>query len=487
VNLEEQMALYYDEPLAFVLHAYPWGVPGPLEGFQGPDEHQQEFLVRLGQEVKQRAFDGHTPVMPIRMTKSEGHGTGKTALGAWLTDWIISTRPHSQGTVTAGTFVQLSSKTWAQVKWWTNQCITKDWFDIQETGIFHKEHPDSWYVTPQTCKAENAQSFAGQHAHTSTSWYWFDESSVVPDEVWKVAYGGLTGGEPMFFAWGQPERNTGEFYEICFGKYKNRWINFQVDSRTSTLTNKALIDEWIKDYGIDSDWVKVRVLGQPPGASELQFIDKQRIIEAGKRDVWATTYEPLICGFDVSGGGSAWNVIRFRRGLDGATRPAIRMNGETPRETLIGVAAMLLAEQAPDQRIAMMFIDSAFGSPIVERLHVLGYQNVVEVNFGGKPADFHCLNTRASMANACKDWLLRGHIDAGDSRLTEDLASAGYKINISGKLVIESKQEIAKRLGRSPDDSDALWLTFAQPVAPVQDFRNAYVEPPLRSGDSWMS
>ena len=49
----------------------------------------------------------------------------------------------------------------------------------------------------QTCKEENAQSFAGQHARTSTSWYLFDEASEVPPKIWQTAYEGLTDGEPM--------------------------------------------------------------------------------------------------------------------------------------------------------------------------------------------------------------------------------------------------------------------------------------------------
>ena len=86
---------------------------------------------------------------------------------------------------------------------------------------------------------ENAQAFAGQHARTSTSWYMFDEASLVPDKVWTVAQGGLTDGEPMFFAWGQPERNTGRFYEINFGSQEHRWNHRTIDSRQSRFTNKA--------------------------------------------------------------------------------------------------------------------------------------------------------------------------------------------------------------------------------------------------------
>ena len=76
--------------------------------------------------------------------------------------------------------------------------------------------------------------------------------SLIPDKVWTVAQGGLTDGQPMFFAWGQCERNTGRFYEINFGNQEHRWDHRTVDSRTSRFTNKKLIDQDIAEYGLDS-------------------------------------------------------------------------------------------------------------------------------------------------------------------------------------------------------------------------------------------
>lgn len=474
------------DPLGFVRWAFPWGEPGPLQDETGPDENQCEFLESLGEEIRARKFDGHQSVMPIRMAETSGHGTGKSAMGAWLAAFILSTRPGSIGTVTAGTATQLSERTWAAIQWWMQLCITREWFECLSSGIYAYEDPQNWKLVAQTCKEENSQSFAGQHAKTSTSWYLFDEASTVPDGIWKVAYGGLTDGEPMFFAWGQPERNTGQFYEVCFGRERDRWNHRRVDSRTSRFTNKALIEEWLRDYGEDSDWFRVRVLGLPPRASELQYIDKGRIETAQVREVWAGEEEPLIAGMDVSGGGSAWNIIRFRRGLDARSRPPIRMNGETPREVLIGVAAEILSARSASQRVAMLFVDSAFGAPIVERLRMLGHQNVVEVNFGGQSADIHCLNMRAFMYKRAKDWLLSGAIEKGDEKLAGDLSAPGYTINNSGKLVIEAKKDIVKRLGRSTDDGDALILTFAQPVAPVPPAPRPTYRPPSSRADGWM-
>src|SRR6516162_1552891 len=196
-ELEADVMRFYDDPYGFVLWAYPWG-SDELEDAAGPDENQKQFLIDLGLEVRRRAFDGTTPVMPVLMAASSGHGTGKSTLGAWIADWILSTRPYSIGTITANTYQQLEERTWAAVQRWTRLCMTAHWFHIRQKGIYSRQSPDNWKVVCQTCREENAQSFAGQHARTSTSWYLFDEASHIPDGIWDVAQGGLTDGEPMW-------------------------------------------------------------------------------------------------------------------------------------------------------------------------------------------------------------------------------------------------------------------------------------------------
>jgi hypothetical protein len=474
-----------------VLAAYPWGEPGELEQEDGPDANQREFLTALGGEVAARGFRGSIPVMPIRMAETSGHGTGKSAMGAWITNWIMSTRPGSIGTVTAGTAAQLEDKTWAAIQRWTRLCITSHWWEVQSRAIYARQEilskgqtPEGWKVSAQTCKEENAQSFAGQHARRSTSWYLFDEASTVPDGIYKVAYGGLTDGEPMMFCWGQPERNTGEFHNICFGSLSDRWNHRTVDSRTSKFTNKALIAEWESDYGVDSDWFRVRVLGLPPTADELQYIDFTRVKAARLRTVETLRDEPLVAGFDVSGGGAAWNVIRFRRGLDARSFPPIRITGEAGRErsVLIAKCSEILRQGVNGVPVAAMFVDSAFGAPIVERLKTMKFKNVHEVNFGGNAPDGHCANYRAFMWMQAKDWLLKGAIP-DDERFAQQLCGPGYHINRSNKLVLEAKADMQKRGLASPDDADALVLTFAQNVAPITVKRPMR---PLAGGSPWV-
>jgi hypothetical protein len=137
VSSDQQLALevakHYADPLGFVLMAFPWGEKGtPLEHEEGPDENQRQFLIALGAQVKARGFRGRSPVMPILMALSSGHGTCKSTLGAWIAVWILSTRPHSIGTVTATTFKQLESRTWAAIRQWTKLSIAAHWFDIQK-------------------------------------------------------------------------------------------------------------------------------------------------------------------------------------------------------------------------------------------------------------------------------------------------------------------------------------------------------------------
>ncbi len=488
--LAREISKFADDPHGYVCAVFPWGEPGTdLERATGPDTWQTAALKEIGDEIRKRAFDGHTPVAPIRFCRASGHDIGKTTFAAWIANWIKDTRPDSIGTVTANTFTQLETKTWAAIQKWAKLAITRDWWEITSSKIYSRQ-PDKaeiWFLSCQSSNEENSEAFAGQHSKFSTSYYIFDEASAIPDEIWKVAEGGLTDGEPMIYAFGNPTRNTGQFYEACFGAKRHRWNAGSIDSRTSGISNKDTIEEWLQDYGEDSDFFRVRVRGLPPSAAEDQLISRELIESAQKRSVSALADDPLIAGVDVPDGGSAWFIVRFRRGLDARSVAPIRVPGSRiDRQQMIATCAALMADTSPSKRIAAMFIDSAFGSPIVERLHVLGYKNVIEVNFGSnKVPDAHYANMRAFMwGKQLKEWLSRGGIDKADSKLMVDLMGPGWHLNNRNQLVLESKAEMAKRGIASPDDGDALALTFAQIVAPRP--KQAPQAPPSTDPFAWM-
>jgi hypothetical protein len=487
-ELAEYMATFIYDPYRFVVAAYPWKkAGGPLAEYDGPDAWQKDLLIDIGREARLRCFDGTNPVLPIREAVSSGHGIGKSTVAGWITNWILSTRPNSIGTVTANTFPQLETKTWPTIVKWTRMSITAHWFDIGADKISAKCAPDSWFVCAQTCRKENSEAFHGQHAAQSTSWYLFDEASAIPDEIWNAAEGGLTDGEPMIFAWGNPTRNQGKFHRIVFGSDRDRWKQRTVDARTAKFPNKTLINEWIEDWGEDSDFVRVRVRGVAPRAGDFQFIDSERIWEAQRREPKSFADDPLIAGFDVSGGGAAWNVIAFRRGYDARSIPAIRIPGEFTRNDrgpMLSKLAEILSDRRVGHKVAMLFVDSAYGAPYVERLKSMGFSNVQEVNFGANSPDRHQANMRAYMWNKLRDWLEYGAI-VTDTVLENDLTGPCADRNRREQLVLESKQDMLKRGIASPDNADALALTFAAHVAPVEketEDRFAFA-----GGGSWMA
>ena len=130
-----------------------------------------------------------------------------------------------------------------------------------------------------------------------------------------------------------------------------------------------------------------------------------------------------------------------------------------------------------------MFVDSALGGPVVNRLQQLGFTNVAETNFGSQSIDIHQANMRAYMWQRMKDWLIHGSIDR-DQQLEIDLTGPGFKHNTRDQLVIESKDSMAKRGLASTDHGDSLALTFSRDVAPKKEVRREY---PRFVMDSWMA
>ena len=130
---------------------------------------------------------------------------------------------------------------------------------------------------------------------------------------------------------------------------------------------------------------------------------------------------------------------------------------------IASAVANVIEDRDPDA----VFIDAGAGAGVIDRLRQLGY-DVTEVPFGGK-AMFPNLfvNKRTEMWWAIKEWIGQGGSIPNDTVLKQELSTPLYWYDNVGKRVLESKDEVKKRLqgGGSPDMADALALTFAYPVA----------------------
>lgn len=469
-QLAMQMAEFYADPLGHVLYSYPWG-QGSLQGRNGPMDWQKGFLIELGQEVRARKFDGVNAVEPIQFSTASGHGIGKSALVAHIIKWIMDTRPFAKGTVTANTAPQLRSKTWAELAKWHNLSITKHWFTLTSgqgsLSMYHKEHPEQWRVDGQTCREENSEAFAGQHAVSSTSFYIFDEASAVPDKIYEVREGGLTDGEPMTFDFGNPTRNSGRFFQNMKGRFRHRYIRRQIDSRTVPQTNKGLFEKWETDWGEDSDFFKVRVRGMFPDQSALQLIPMSLVDENVNRDVHVTPADPLVFGVDVARFGDDESVIWARRGRDASVLGADESSPGCWRfqklDTMQFAAriAALISEHRPD---AVLVDGGGVGGGVIDRLRQMGH-DPIEVNFGGKATQKGYANLRAQMWGNLKEALSAGIRLPDIEDLRTDLTSLEYGWNAKNDMQLESKEDAKKRGLSSPDLADALALTYVFPIA----------------------
>lgn len=477
-ELAEDIAKFYNDPLGFVIFAYPWDTDPALQIVElpepyshvygvkyGPDKWACDFLYDLGKEIKARGFDGAAPVDAIRMATASGHGIGKSALTAWLVDFIMSTRPFAKGIVTANTSAQLETKTWAEIVKWTKKCITGHWFDTSagrgSMKMQHKQHPESWQCVAQTCREENAESFAGLHAANSTPFYIFDEASAIPNAIAEVAEGGLTDGEPMFFKFGNPTRNSGDFYD-CFHSMRHRWNTRQIDSRDVTITNKKLIQQWIDDYGINSDFAKVRIRGVFPSMSAKQFISVADVDAAQQRHLTPSQYEfaPRILSCDPAWEGDDMLEIGLRQGLKFEILRSIPKNDNDIE------IANILARLEDEHEADAVFVDAGYGTGIVSAGRSMPIpRNWTLVWFSGTSPDPGCINMRAYMWNETKKWLKSGGaLDARDVVLHDDLIGPETIPRPDGKIQLEAKKDMKARGLPSPGRGDALALTFAAPV-----------------------
>jgi hypothetical protein len=450
---------YRDRPYRWVLFSFPWG-SGELEEFEGPDVWQTEELRKIEEQLLAGADLG----VVIREAIASGHGIGKSAFVAWLILWAMSTYPDCKGVVTANTENQLKTKTWSELAKWYRLCATKSWFHLTDTALFSvlPEHEKTWRIDKVPWSLKSTEAFAGLHNKGKRIILIFDEASAIPDQIWEVSEGALTDKETQIIwcVFGNPTRNTGRFKECFTGPVAKRWKRKQVDSRESRLTNKDQIQEWITDYGINSDFVKVRVRGMFPAMSARQFISLTDVDAAFGRHLRVEQYDfaPKILTCDPAWEGDDDLVIGLRQGL------AFKILRVIPKNDNDIQVANIIANLEDSEGADAVFIDAGYGTGIVSAGRTLG-RTWQLVWFAGEPADPGCLNKRAEMWKLMRDWLKEGGAIPADMVLYNDLIGPETIPRLDGKIQIESKDLMKKRGLKSPNHADALAISFAWPVS----------------------
>lgn len=472
------MAALWDPRIAddlhrFVMFVYPWGKPGtPLENFKGPRAWQAEDLNEITAHLKAQRTAMELGILPEmwRKATASGRGPGKSALVAWLTAWMMSTRLGSTTIITANTEPQLKSRTFAEVTKWNTMAINSHWFEtsvlsMRPAAWFKKALEDQlkidtgyYYAQGQLWSEENPDAFAGVHNPLGVNVI-YDEGSGIPTPIWNVTDGFFT--EPTLYrlwnAYSNPRRNSGGFFD-CFNdpNAAARWRKRHIDSRTVEGIDTALFDAMIKQHGIDSDTVRVEVLGQFPKQGNRQFISNETVHMAQTRELTTDAGAGLAMGVDIARYGDDKSIIRWRQGRDARSIPPVKFKNRDNMYVANEVAKWI-DKTKPDG----VFIDAGNGTGVIDRLREMKYR-VTEVWFGGKSTSKEWANKRTEMYADARDWLGGGAIDT-DPDLFRDLTAPEYDYFGKAKdsVMLESKESMKGRGLPSPDDGDAFVLTFA--------------------------
>jgi len=185
------------------------------------------------------------------------------------------------------------------------------------------------------------------------------------------------------------------------------------------------------------------------------FINSKHVVKA--RNARVESDARLIIGVDVALGNNDKTAIIRRKGR-------VAYNLETFRNMNTMEIAGMLKHVIEKENPYRVYIDCiGVGAGVVDRLRELGYHFVEGVNVARSANQKDKFkNQRAELWSEMKDWMMQEMpVQIPDSdELHGDLCNLGYKYDSSGRLQIESKDDLKSRGMPSPDTSDALALTF---------------------------
>ena len=449
-------------PFHFVLEALfhmretewnPWDPSTPHPGATplGPELWQGEFLKDVGLAVT----EGRR-----RFSVRAGHGVGKSTVEAWLILWFVLFHRDLKVPVTANSQDQLKDVVWAECAKWHRELplFLKDMIEVAAERIFVKADPEGAFAVARTARPERPEALQGFHAGTLA--FFIEEASGIEEIIFETAGGALSSEHSWVFMFANPTRTTGYFYK---SHHENRasWRCYHVpchhSSRVSTNYDKQIAAE----YGKDSNVYRVRVLGEFPLSEDDVLIPLGLIMSAVERDM-APSEAGLVWGLDVARFGDDSTALCKRRG-----NVMLEETREWKKLDLMQTAGIIAKEyrETPlEMRPSAINVDViGMGGGVVDRLRELGLP-VRGINVSESPSTdpARFMRQRDELWWKAREWFdSRAVMMPNDNALIGELVSPKYKMESSGKLKIESKDEMKKRGLRSPNRADAFVLTFA--------------------------
>lgn len=408
------------------------------------------------------------------------HDSGKSYTASRLAGQYLATHPDSIVLTTAPTFRQVENVIWREIRGMYHKAIRPLGGD--EPLKTRWEYSPNWYAIGISSRDSNA--IQGFHSKSGDILIIVDEGAGVSEDIFEGIEALLTSGHARLLVIGNPTSLTGKFFRMfkdptvnkisisCFdtGNFKANGIKNLDDLRNFDFTKMVLPypyllnPQWahhkLYDWGEDSPMFQSRVLGNFPEQ------DKNTLIPLNWLDLASTEERREMVpkgraayGHDIARYGDD-NSVRLKRYGDWVSDIDVFHQEDTTMTT--GRAVDALRDE-----LGLYFIDitGGLGAGPYDRLVELNYPTVYGLNMSAKATDpAQYINLRAELAWIVRDKFKRGEIYIpDDDDLKAELSNIRYKLASDGRRQIESKDEIKKRVKRSPDRADALFMSYAHP------------------------
>lgn len=391
-----------------------------------------------------------------RVAVVSGRGIGKTWVEGVLALWYLTMFSGAEVRMLANTDAQSKTVLWRPMLRLLNGSAFRDWFATPSTEEVHvKGDPNGPGIVRVVWSAHSVENVSG--VHSPRLLYIMDEASKLPTELIDNILGGLSEADNRVLLCGNGTRSSGYFYNAC--QSGSGWTVLSIDSRRSRWTSQEAISDLIRTYGLESDTVRINVLGLFPRLGGNSIVPDAQIMAAMRREPSPTHGSAVVCGMDVGGGGdpTVW-VVR-----DGLRIVAVEqdVSAGANEDALVRMTASVCSRF----HVARILVDSTgLGHFLPSRLvTAMPGVEVIGRNFGEASPDEGYANMRAWAFFRAREWFGLG-VSIGDRPgLREELLAIEYRTNTNGKLALAPKDNVRAVLGRSPNEADALALSCAYP------------------------
>jgi len=400
-----------------------------------------------------------------KVSVRSGHGIGKTAALSWAMLWFLLTQPSEKETLripcTAPSSHQLFDILWPEMSIWSNKMHDSFSQHLDHIGDTYwiRGHREERFAVARTARKEKPEALAGFHGDHMM--FVIDEASGVEEAIFETAEGALSTRGSRVLMTSNPTRTDGYFYRSQV-KEREYWTALNFSSLDSPLVDPMFPEKMERRYGADSSVYRVRVLGEFPEGSENTVIPLTNIEAAVNRDVRYDGSE-RIAGIDIARGGGDANAIVIRRGGE-----IVFADRWWSMDLMVTTGRIM--KHYKEGLFDIAYVDSiGLGAGVADRL-AEQYVPVIPIQVSEQASHQELYNRlRDELWFLSRDFFAEKncsfHKDLNpDLReaLIGELASVTYTYTSNGKLKVEGKDELKKRLGKdglSPNLADAFNLT----------------------------